>query len=96
MKSIVLRDQRIVAVFSHGHVIALFLHALEENVGREEAELLTNPDVLKVDWEDGAFSWDRKFRLPDLTGITTTHSESPKRVEPNKPLETTPDGASQF
>jgi len=84
MEAIAAQERQTTAVFSHGHLIALFLNALEKNIGRSEAELLTNPDVLKIDWKDGAFSWDRDFRLQGLAAIATPHSETPLEKEPGK------------
>jgi len=66
------------AIFTHGNVMALFLNALTSAVGRKEAEGLTNPDVLKIGWKNGAFTWDRHFRLAGLERIATEHSQTPK------------------
>ena len=66
------------AVFTHGHVMALFLNAWQGSIGRKEAEALTNPDVLRVEWKGGVFVWDREFTLPGLAGITTDHRQTPR------------------
>ena len=66
------------AIFTHGNVIPLFLNALTRTVGRAEAEAMTNPDVLKIGWSRGAFTWDRSFRLPGLERIATDHRQTPK------------------
>ena len=66
------------AIFTHGKIMALFLNALMSTVGRKEAEGLTNPDVLKIEWENGAFRWDRHFRLAGLEGIATEHRQTPR------------------
>ena len=66
------------AVFTHGNVIALFLNALTSTVGRKEAEGLTNPDVLKIRWGNGAFAWDCHFRLAGLERIATDHRDTPR------------------
>jgi 2,3-bisphosphoglycerate-dependent phosphoglycerate mutase len=72
------RTSRTSAVFTHGNVIGLFLNALISSAGRKEAEALLNPDVLKLDWQDGVFMWDRDFRLAGLETIATSHSQTPR------------------
>jgi 2,3-bisphosphoglycerate-dependent phosphoglycerate mutase len=66
------------AVFTHGNVIGLFLNALMSSAGRKEAEALMNPDVLKIEWRGGVFTWDRGFRLAGLEGFATPHSQTPR------------------
>lgn len=66
------------AIFTHGNVIGLFLNALTSAAGRKEAETLRNPDVLKLEWDDGSFTWARDFRLPGLEHIATTHAQTPR------------------
>ncbi len=70
-------DGGIAAVFTHGHVMALFLNAVTGTFGREDAEQLANPDVMRVEWSNRAFTWDRDFRLPGLEEIKTQHGETP-------------------
>jgi 2,3-bisphosphoglycerate-dependent phosphoglycerate mutase len=72
------------AVFTHGNVIALFLNALADTFGRKEAERLRNPDVLRVGWKRGTFTWDPHYRLAGLDSIATDHSQTP--VEPLAPV----------
>jgi 2,3-bisphosphoglycerate-dependent phosphoglycerate mutase len=75
---IVQKGASVAAVFTHGHVMALFLNAVTGGMfSREDAERLTNPDVMRVEWKDGEFSWDRDFRLPGLEKIRTQHGETP-------------------
>jgi 2,3-bisphosphoglycerate-dependent phosphoglycerate mutase len=93
MGAIAAENRGTTAVFSHGHVIALFLNAIEKSVGRTEAELLMNPDVLRVEWKNGSFFWDREFRLHGLAAIATTHEQTPKDEEPNQAPEPTPPAA---
>jgi 2,3-bisphosphoglycerate-dependent phosphoglycerate mutase len=69
------------AIFTHGNVIPLFLNALRRTVGRADAEALTNPDVLKISWRGGAFTWDRAFRLSGLARIATDHTQTPTEQE---------------
>ena len=80
------------AIFTHGNVIPLFLNALTPTVGRAEAEVLTNPDVLKVSWRSGTFAWDRAFRLPGLARIATDHRQTP--VEQDTPAPNPQGGAN--
>jgi 2,3-bisphosphoglycerate-dependent phosphoglycerate mutase len=78
IEDIVQKDGDVVAVFTHGHVMALFLNAVTgRKFIREDAERLTNPDVIMVEWKDGAFSWNRSFRLLGLERIRTPHGETP-------------------
>ncbi len=83
---IVRTDAGIAAVFTHGHVMALFLNAVTRTFGREDAERLTNPDVMRIEWKDGAYTWDREFRLPGLEEISTQHEETPlEKTVPTMP-----------
>jgi 2,3-bisphosphoglycerate-dependent phosphoglycerate mutase len=70
------------AIFTHGNVLGLFLNALTSSYGRKEAEALTNPDILKMEWGDGYFKWDHDFRLSGLKGIATQHSSMPREEAP--------------
>ena len=80
------------AIFTHGNVIPLFLNALTRTVGRTDAEALTNPDVLKITWRNGAFAWDRAFRLPGLARIATDHRQTP--IEQDTPTPNPQGGAN--
>jgi len=66
-----------IAISSHGNVIALFLNWIDGAAGREEADALTNPDVLRISRRDDAFIWDREFRLPGLEEIASDYRETP-------------------
>jgi broad specificity phosphatase PhoE len=78
VRTIIAQATGTTAIFTHGHVIALFLNALDSGVGRPEAEALTNPDVLRVVRKDGVLVWDREFRLTGLSAIATRHEETPE------------------
>ena len=67
----------VTGISAHGNVIGLFLNSLDREAGRAVAEGLLNPDVVKVVRRDGAFTWDREFRLPGLERIATRHEETP-------------------
>jgi broad specificity phosphatase PhoE len=41
------------------------------------AEQLANPDVMRVEWSNGAFTWNPDFWLPGLEEIKTRHGETP-------------------
>jgi 2,3-bisphosphoglycerate-dependent phosphoglycerate mutase len=69
------------AIFTHGNVIALFLNALSTAFGCEQAERLRNPDIVKLEWKDEAFSWDCYYRLPGLELIATDHRLTPQEQE---------------
>ncbi len=70
-------EGRTVGVCAHGNVIGLFLNHLDEDCGRETAEQLTNPDVLRFRVEDGSVSWNRTFRLPGLEDVVTDSADTP-------------------
>lgn len=67
----------VAAVFTHGHVLALFLNAVTGAFGRRDAEQLTNPDIARVEWKNGVFTWGREFRLAGLKDIVTLHEDTP-------------------
>ena len=66
-----------VAICAHGAVIGLLLHAIEPGSGREQADALTNPDVIRVDVCGEEWTWDRGFRLPGLAKVVSHHEETP-------------------
>jgi 2,3-bisphosphoglycerate-dependent phosphoglycerate mutase len=73
--------EEVTAIFTHGNVIGLFIHSLTSSFGRKQTEALTNPDVLKIDWQDGVFTWDQDFRLSGLEHIATTHGQTPREED---------------
>ncbi len=78
IEDIARKNTDVTAVFTHGHVMALFLNAVTRGMfDRKDAEALTNPDVMRIEWKDPAFIWDQHFRLPGLEKITTQHEETP-------------------
>jgi len=70
-------EGRTVGVCAHGNVIGLFLHHLDEKNGRETAEQLTNPDVLRFTIDGDSVVWDRAYRLPGLEGVVTDPADTP-------------------
>ena len=66
-----------VGICSHGAVMGLLIHALEDGTGREQADALTNPDVIRIDIDDDDWSWDREFQLPGLLEIVSRPQETP-------------------
>mgnify|MGYP003962850611 FL=1 len=78
MQKIVSENQtNTIAISTHGNVIGLFLNHLDDSLGRDEAEKLMNPDVLKFTVQDGIFLWDRDFDLPGIDEIRTHHMQTP-------------------
>ena len=67
----------VLAVCAHGNVIGLFLNWLDRDIGRNGAEMLTNPDVLKLTCRNGDIEWHREFKLPGIGEIATHYSETP-------------------
>ena len=74
------RARPVSALFTHGNVIGLFLNSLDSGYGRIEAEALTNPDVIRLDYDDVDFGWDSQFRLAGLERIATAHVSVPARL----------------
>jgi 2,3-bisphosphoglycerate-dependent phosphoglycerate mutase len=66
-----------IGICAHGAVIGLMLHEIEAGGGREYAEALTNPDVIRVIVSDDGWSWDRKVHLPGLLTIASLPDETP-------------------
>ena len=71
------RESQVIAISTHGNVMGLFLNWVDRSIGREDAEKLVNPDIVKIARHDGSFSWDRTFHLKGLAGITTEHEDTP-------------------
>lgn len=74
-------EGRTIGVCAHGNVIGLFLKHLEGRNGRETAERLTNPDVLRLHVEGDVVEWDRTFQLPGLAALATDHADTPITTE---------------
>jgi len=68
-------SEETIAVCTHGNVIGLFLHHLDPAYGREEAERITNPDVLRIRVDGTACNWDVGFILPGLETIASNHGD---------------------
>jgi 2,3-bisphosphoglycerate-dependent phosphoglycerate mutase len=58
-----------IAICSHGHAIGLLLHHLDERWGRDRAEALRNPDVLRIEVSETAWHLDEAFELPGLADV---------------------------
>ena len=74
---IVRMESGTIGICAHGNVMGLLLNHLEPGYGREEADRLKNPDVVKLVVQDGALVWDRDFQLPGLGDIATDHRDTP-------------------
>ena len=59
-----------IGISTHGNVIGLLLNYIDPTFGREQAETLKNPDVVRIVASD-RFDWDREFHLPGLENIAT-------------------------
>jgi len=70
-------EKRTIGVCAHGNVIGLFLNHLDARNGRETAERLANPDVLRLVAEGDTIEWDQAFRLPGLAEMATDPAETP-------------------
>lgn len=68
---------RVVGVSTHGNVMGLFLNFVDPTAGMSDTDNLSNPDVVRVISDGGAFSWDRDFKLSGLDGIATDHLDTP-------------------
>lgn len=69
-------SNKTIGISTHGNVMGLFLNHIDCAFGREQAEGLRNPDVLRVMANDRVV-WDREFRLPGLENIATNNKETP-------------------
>ena len=69
-------SHKTIGISTHGNVMGLFLNHIDPAFGREQAEGLKNPDVVRVVAND-RLVWDREFRLPGLENIATDHKETP-------------------
>ena len=65
-----------IGISTHGNVIGLLLNHIDRAFGREQADGLKNPDVVRVVAGD-PLVWDREFRLPGLQNIATDYKETP-------------------
>ena len=65
-----------IGISTHGNVMGLFLNHIDRAFGREQAEGLRNPDVVRVVAND-RLVWNREFRLPGLENIATDNKETP-------------------
>ncbi|MFC2079207.1 histidine phosphatase family protein [Candidatus Bipolaricaulota bacterium] len=70
-------ESQTIGICAHGAVIGLLLHAIADGAGREQAEALTNPDVLRVVVDGEAWNWDRSFQLPGLHFVSSHHADTP-------------------
>jgi hypothetical protein len=57
--------------------MTLLLNHLEPTYGREDADRLRNPDVVKLVIEEAGLRWDSEFELPGLDGVATHARETP-------------------
>ena len=65
-----------ILISTHGNVIGLCLNWINEKYGRNEAENLRNPDVLKLNVDDGIYTWDKEFNLNGIENIATDYNET--------------------
>ncbi len=77
VRRIVRVESGTIGICAHGNVMGLLLNHLESGYGREEADRMRNPDVVKLVAQDDALIWDRDFRLPGLDDIATDHRDTP-------------------
>ena len=66
-----------IGICGHGNVMALLLNHLEPTYGREDADRLRNPDVVKLVVEEAGLRWDSEFNLPGLDDVATHARETP-------------------
>jgi 2,3-bisphosphoglycerate-dependent phosphoglycerate mutase len=70
-------SQEVLAISSHGNIIALFLHYLDPTFSRSDAEKIRNPYVIKVEKINGKYAWSDQFKIHGLNEIATLHSATP-------------------
>ena len=66
-----------IGVSTHGNVLALFLHHIDEMNHRETAETIRNPDIIKITHKDFKYTWDRTFKVDGLDELATFHHQTP-------------------
>jgi len=64
-------------ISSHGNVIGLFLHHLDQTCHRKRCEDILNPDVIKIVAEGENISIDKEFSLEGLSEFATHHLDTP-------------------
>ena len=77
VRRIVRGESGTIGICAHGNVMGLLLNHLESRYGREEADRIRNPDVVKLVAQDGELVWDPDFHLPGLDDIATDHRDTP-------------------
>lgn len=77
VRQILRRESGVIGISTHGAVLALLLNHLDPTYGLAEADMLKNPDVVKLDFIDDELNWDRKFLLPGIHDVATHHDETP-------------------
>lgn len=75
-KIVDLNQGKTIAISTHGNVIGLFLNWIDNTLGKKEAEMITNPDVLKVVVKNSTYHWDIEFLLPGIKEISTDYKET--------------------
>jgi len=65
-----------IGICAHGAVIGLLLNTRDAEVGREQAEALTNPDVLRVVVDGENWQWESEFQLSGLRAVSSLHDET--------------------
>ncbi len=68
-------QEETIAACTHGNVIGLFLHHLDPAYGRQDAERITNPDVLRLRIGGTTGTWEDRFTLPGLDRIASNHGD---------------------
>jgi len=67
-----------IGISSHGNAIGLFLNKVDPTFGLEEANRIRNPDIFKVVYDNGKFTWIRDYTRPDgLDSISTNAFDTP-------------------
>ena len=69
-------SNKTIGITTHGNVMGLFLNHIDRVFGREQAERLRNPDVVRI-VANHRLVWDREFRLSGLENIATDNKETP-------------------
>jgi len=69
-------------ISTHGMVIALLLNFIDNNYLRPEAEKVKNPDVIKITYINGSFTWHREFICDEPHHFSSYHDETPYDTDP--------------
>ena len=70
-------QKQTIGICTHGNVIGLFLNHVDKTLGKDEAQRMRNPDVLKFSVQEQVVAWHRDFYVPGLEQLSTPYKDTP-------------------